>query len=120
MKTGNEKPLTHHDTSVETLDADCDDNVASYTFENFTSRDDETICVICVQMVMLRAFVLCLDAFCIRQLLDCIAFACNARLVTSDIVPSKEDAVTGDNLSWFEEGDIADDEILEEWKYSPF
>jgi hypothetical protein len=102
--------LTHHDSTVERLCTDRDDDVLSHTLENLGTRDEET--------VLLEDFaglgiVPLLDTLLVGKLLDGVAFTSSTRFVASDIVTAEEDTVDGDNLSWLEQADITDDDILD-------
>ena len=51
-------------------------------------------------------------AFFVWKLLDRVGFASGAGFVTFDVVTGQEDSVTGYDFAWFEEGDIAYDNVL--------
>lgn len=102
--------LTHHDSAVERLCTDRDNDVLSHTLENLCTGDEET--------VLLEDFaglgiVPLLDTLLVGKLLDGVTLTGSTRFVASDIVTTEEDTVDGDDLSWLEHADITDDNILD-------
>jgi hypothetical protein len=102
-------PLTHHQTTVERLGTDSDNDVFTDTLGNLGAGDEETI--------LLEGFTgsqrpALLDTLFVRGLLDQVGFTGSSRLVTFDIVSSEEDTVDGKNFTSLDNTDITDEDVL--------
>ena len=111
-KKGVSGGLTHHDMSIGTLLADSDDDVLAVTFHDISTGNHEAICVgiggtECMSIRTLTPGLLpeC-DVILITNLFDGVGFASCSGFFTLNIVARNEDAVTGDDLTGFEEGDV--------------
>jgi len=116
-----ESPYKHtrHDTAIETLLTDSDDDILAMTFQNLRTRNHKTIGtgVRVVEPVDAGVFALGLvperDAFIIVDLLDGVGLSRSAGLVALDVAPGNEDTVTGDYLVGLEECDITDEQFFD-------
>ena len=107
---------THHDATVETPLINSGDDVLAVTVKNLGARNHETIGVnvesVSVGTLALGPFPE-LEAFVIADLPNGIGLSSGARFVTLDVVAGNEDTVAGDDLARLEEGDIADEQLID-------
>ena len=101
--------LTHHQTTVERLGTDGDDDVFTDTLGNLGTRDQETVLL---QGLAGRQRVALLDALFVRSLLDQIRFTSSTRLVTLDVVTTEEDTVDGQDFTSLDDTDVTDEDVL--------
>ena len=110
---------THHDTTVEALLTDGDDDVLAITFENLGTRDHETVGVSVGGVESMDVSTLALglfpehDTVIVADLLDGVGLSGRPGFVALDVVAGNEDAITRNDLTGFEEGDITDEEFLD-------
>lgn len=98
---------THHYTTIETPYTNCNDNIASDTFKDLATTNDEAVRVFVKFTIRFS-----LHAFLVARLLDGITFASYTRFVTLNIVTRKKDTVTRNNFARLKQGDITDDQFL--------
>jgi len=109
---------THHDTAVETLPTDSDDDILAVTAENLGTRNHETIGVSVGNVESVGAGALAPGLFpkpkqfVVADLPNDIGLSGGSGFVTLDVVAGNEDTVTGDDIARLEEGDIADEQLL--------
>ncbi len=100
---------THHDTTVETLGSNSDDNILAHTFQDLRPADDEAICMREFALFAVERLLALFE----RQFLDGVRFTGSARLVALDIVAAKENTVTRYNFTRFQQRDVANDNFLQ-------
>ena len=109
------RECTHHDTTVETLLTDSDNDVLSITFEDLGARNQEAIRmgIRGVESMRIDTLAPCLvpegNALVVVDLFDGFGLSCCTGLVAPDVVAGDEDAVAGDDLTGLEEGNIANE-----------
>lgn len=101
--------LTHHQTTVERLGTDGDDDVFTDTLGNLGTRDQETVLF---QSLSRGQRVALLDTLFVGSLLDQVGFTGSTRLVALDVVTSEEDTVDGKNFTSLDDTDISDENVL--------
>jgi hypothetical protein len=101
--------LTHHQTTVERLGTDGDDDVFTNTLGNLGTRDQETVLF---QSLSRGQRVALLDTLFVGSLLDQVGFTGSTRLVALDVVTSEEDTVDGKNFTSLDDTDISDENVL--------
>ena len=107
MTFKHDSKLTHHNTAVETLRPHRNNDITTHTFKYLTPAHNEAICMRAQFARLLEAY-----AFFERKLLDSVRLACSARFVAFDVVTREEDAVAGNDFTWFEKCDVTDDDVL--------
>lgn len=101
--------LTHHQTTVERLGTDGDDDVFTNTLGNLGTRDQETVLL---QGLSGGQRVALLDTLFVGSLLDQVGFTGSTRLVALDVVTSEEDTVDGKNFTSLDDTDVTDENVL--------
>ena len=101
--------LTHHQTTVERLGTDGDDDVFTDTLGNLGTRDQETVLF---QSLSGGQRVALLDTLFVGSLLDQVGFTGSTRLVALDVVASEEDTVDGKNFTGLDDTDVTDENVL--------
>jgi hypothetical protein len=101
--------LTHHQTTVERLGTDGDDDVFTNTLGNLGTRDQETVLF---QSLSRGQRVALLDTLFVGSLLDQVGFTGSTRLVALDVVASEEDTVDGKNFTSLDDTDVTDENVL--------
>jgi hypothetical protein len=101
--------LTHHQTTVERLGTDGDDDVFTDTLGNLGTRDQETVLF---QSLSRGQRVALLDTLFVGSLLDQVGFTGSTRLVALDVVASEEDTVDGKNFTSLDDTDVTDENVL--------
>jgi len=106
---------THHDTAVETLLTDSDNDVLSITFKDLGARNQEAIRMGIggVESMNVGTLASCLfpegNALFVADLFDGVGLSCCAGLVAPDVVVGDEDTVAGDDLTGLEEGNTTNE-----------
>ena len=100
------KPHTHHDSTVETLRTDRNDDVAAVPFENLATRNHEA-----VRVREHISFLLRLHAFLVADFSDSIGFTGSPTLIATNVVPGEEDTVARDNFTRLYQRNVADDDL---------
>ena len=94
---------THHDTAVEALRANRDDDVFADALEGFKTRGHETVGMseACVLVWKLRVAIY-LEDFVVGRLFDRIRFISSAGFVTFDVVSrEKKNTIDSDDFTGF-------------------
>jgi hypothetical protein len=100
------KRLTHHDTAVETLWSDGDDEVLTDTFQDLRAGNDERILLSVLVDPPLFESLLWSD------FLHRVRLASGARLVASDVVTGNQNTVTRNDFTRFQKREVADKDFL--------
>ncbi len=101
------KKLTHHDTTVEALGANSDNDISAIALENLGTGYDKAVGV--AVLLTLRR----LHQVIVGNLPDSVGLAGSATLVAFDIMAGEEDAVARYDLTGFQQGYVADYDLLD-------
>lgn len=104
--------LTHHETTVERLGTDGDDDVFTDTLGNLGTRDQETVLL---QGLAGGQRVALLDAFLVRSLFDQVGFTGGTGFVALDIVTTEEDSIDGQDFTSLDDTNVTDHDVLQGW-----
>ena len=113
------KLRTHHDTTVETLLTDSDDDIFAIAFEDLGTGNHETIGVGVGGVEFVNVGTLPFGLFperntlIVGDLLDGVGLSSCAGFVAPDVVAGNEYTVARDDLARLEKGDVTNEEVLD-------
>jgi hypothetical protein len=109
------KLRTHHDTTVETLLTDSDNDILAVTFEDLGTRNHETIGAGVGDAESVNVGALPSGQFpernavIVGDLLDGIGLSSGTGFVAPDVVAGNEYTIARDDLTGLEKGDVTDE-----------
>ena len=110
---------THHDTAVEAVRSDSDNDVFAVTIQDLGARNHETIGISISGVESVNVGTLASgplterDAIFVSGLFDGVRLSSCIGFIAFDIVAGNENTITGDNLTRLEEDDVTDKQFLD-------